>query len=88
MACNYCFPTQTIFQINSEFEKEGTHIQMRKPYRLPGWTKNNNNNRQNGSFERVWLPHRGTAQMACNYCFPTGTIFQINSEFEKEGTFR
>ena len=26
--------------------------------------------------------HRGKAQMACNYSFPTGTIlFQINSEF-------
>ena len=25
--------------------------------------------------------------MACNYCFPTGTIFQINSEFWKKGTF-
>ena len=29
------------------------------------------------------------AQMACNYCFPNGTIiFQINSEFWKEGIFR
>ena len=26
--------------------------------------------------------------MACNYCFPTGTTFQINSEFRKKGTFR
>ena len=26
--------------------------------------------------------------MTCNYCFPTGTIFQINSEFLKKGTFR
>ena len=26
--------------------------------------------------------------MSCNYCFPTGTIFQINSEFWKKGTFR
>ena len=26
--------------------------------------------------------------MACNYCFPTRTIFQINSEFRKKGTFR
>ena len=39
-------------------------------------------------FSRGWLPHRGKAQMACNYCFPTGTIFQINSEFWKKGTFR
>ena len=26
--------------------------------------------------------------MACNYCFPTRTIFQINSEFWKRGTIR
>ena len=26
--------------------------------------------------------------MTCNYCFPTGTIFQINSEFREKGTFR
>ena len=26
--------------------------------------------------------------MACNYCFPTRTTFQINSEFWKEGIFR
>ena len=26
--------------------------------------------------------------MACNYRFPTGTIFQINLEFWKKGTFR
>ena len=39
MACNYCFPTGTIFQINSEFLKERL-IQMRKPYQLHGWTKN------------------------------------------------
>ena len=32
---------------------------------------NNNNNGRNGSFLRGWLPHRGNAQMACNYCFPT-----------------
>ena len=49
---------------------------------------NNNNNRRNGSFERGWLPRRGKAQMACNYCFPAGTIFQINSEFGKKGIFR
>ena len=24
-------------------------------------------------FLRGWLPHRGKAQMACNYCFPTRT---------------
>ena len=24
---------------------------------------------------RGWLPHRGKAQMACNYCFPTRTMF-------------
>ena len=22
-----------------------------------------------------WLPHRGKAQIACNYCFPTRTMF-------------
>ena len=22
-----------------------------------------------------WLPHRGKAQMACNYCFPTRKMF-------------
>ena len=26
-------------------------------------------------FSRGWLPHRGKAQMACNYCFPTRTMF-------------
>ena len=26
-------------------------------------------------FLRGWLPHRGKAQMACNYCFPTRTMF-------------
>ena len=26
-------------------------------------------------FLRSWLPHRGKAQMACNYCFPTRTMF-------------
>ena len=26
-------------------------------------------------FLRGWLSHRGKAQMACNYCFPTGTMF-------------
>ena len=31
MACNYCFSTGTIFQINSEFLKKGTIIQTRKP---------------------------------------------------------
>ena len=36
---------------------------------------NNNNNYRNGSFLRGWLPHRGKAQMACNYCFPTRTMF-------------
>ena len=35
----------------------------------------NNNNGRNGSFLRGWLPHRGKAQMACNYCFPTRTMF-------------
>ncbi len=24
---------------------------------------------------RGWLPQRGKAQMACNYCFPTRTMF-------------
>ena len=24
---------------------------------------------------RGWLPHRGEAQMAYNYCFPTRTMF-------------
>ena len=24
---------------------------------------------------RGWLPHRGKAQMASNYCFPTRTMF-------------
>ena len=24
---------------------------------------------------RGWLPHRGKAQIACNYCFPTRTMF-------------
>ena len=38
-------------------------------------------NRRNAVFNVARLPHRGKAQMACNYCFPTGTIFQINSEF-------
>ena len=42
---------------------------------------NNNNNGRNGSFLRGWLPHRGKAQLACNYCFPTRTMFSINSEF-------
>ena len=35
-----------------------------------------------------WLPHRGKAQMACNYCFPTRTMFSINSEFWRKGMFR
>ena len=26
-------------------------------------------------FLRGWLPHRGEAQMAYNYCFPTRTMF-------------
>ena len=26
-------------------------------------------------FLRGWLPHRGKVQMACNYCFPTRTMF-------------
>ena len=26
-------------------------------------------------FLRGWLPHGGKAQMACNYCFPTRTMF-------------
>ena len=26
-------------------------------------------------FLRGWLPHRGKAQMACDYCFPTRTMF-------------
>ena len=30
---------------------------------------------------RGWLPHRGEAQMAYNFCFPTRTMFSINSEF-------
>ena len=29
----------------------------------------------NGIFLRGWLPHRGKAQMACNYCVPTRTMF-------------
>ena len=33
------------------------------------------NNGRNGSFLRGWLPHRGKVQMACNYCFPTRTMF-------------
>ena len=37
---------------------------------------------------RGWLPHRGEAQMAYNYCFPTRTMFQINSEFWRKGIFR
>ena len=44
----------------------------------------NNNNGRNGSFLRGWLPPTssgGKAQMACNYCFPTRTMFEINSEF-------
>ena len=48
---------------------------------------NNNNNGRNGSFLRGWLPHRGKAQMACNYCFPTRTMFSINSEFWRKGMF-
>ena len=39
MACNYCFPTRTMFKINSEFLKE-RHVQMRKPYQSPGRMKN------------------------------------------------
>ena len=39
-------------------------------------------------FLRGWLPHRGEAQMACNYCFPTRTIFWINSAFWRKGMFR
>ena len=35
----------------------------------------NNNNGRNGSFLRGWLPHGGNAHMACNYCFPTRTMF-------------
>ena len=41
------------------------------------------NNRRNDS---GWLPHRGKAQMICNYCFPTGrqssptaTVYLINN---------
>ena len=26
-------------------------------------------------FLHGWLPHRGNAQMACTYCFPTRTMF-------------
>ena len=37
---------------------------------------------------RGWLPHRGEAQMAYNYCFPTRTMFSINSEFWRKGIFR
>ena len=36
---------------------------------------NNNNNGRNGSFSGGWLPDRGKALMACNYCFPTRTMF-------------
>ena len=39
-------------------------------------------------FLRGWPPHRGKAQMACNYCFPTRTMFKINSEFWRKGMFR
>ena len=38
-------------------------------------TYHNNNNGRNDSFLRGWLPHRGKEQMACNYCFPTRTMF-------------
>ena len=34
-----------------------------------------NNNGRNGSFLRGWLPHRGKAQMACNYSFPARKMF-------------
>ena len=27
------------------------------------------------AFLRGWLPNRGNAQTACNYCFPTRTMF-------------
>ena len=30
---------------------------------------------------RGWLPHRGNAQMACNYCFPTMTMFYVQNKF-------
>ena len=36
---------------------------------------NNNDNGRNGIFLRGWLPHRGKAQMACNYCFLAWTMF-------------
>ena len=39
-------------------------------------------------FKRGWLPHRGEVQMACNYRFPTRTMFSINSEFGRKGMFR
>ena len=43
----------------------------------PGLTYNNNNIIMAGMAVvlRGWLPHRGKAQMACNYCFPTRTMF-------------
>ena len=36
---------------------------------------NNNNNGRNGSCLTWLLPHRGKAQMTCNYRFPTMTMF-------------
>ena len=37
--------------------------------------RKDNNSGRNGSFLHGWLPHRGKAQMACNYCFPMRTMF-------------
>ena len=42
---------------------------------LMQYNKNNNNGRNGSLFLRGWLPYRGKAQMACNYCFPTRTMF-------------
>ena len=40
-----------------------------------------NNNGRNGSFLRGWLPHRGKAQMACNYQKKSGgTIDRVTTD--------
>ena len=39
MACNYCFPHGDNILNKFRILKE-RHIQMRKPYQLPGWTEN------------------------------------------------
>ena len=50
-------------------------LQEESTYGISSPSNNNNNNGRNGSFLCGWLPHRGKAQMACNYCFPTRTMF-------------